>query len=326
MKLILVIPPQHRSTPLEIPERSSCPHDITDLTLKSTDISCSYLALDITLDDFLELEDFLKLEDEVQPEDLGQDSELKLDDDRHTSEKDLETSPKASIDRNHLPCIDRHSLLNEPPEYKVELKPAEEIMNKSKASHLAVLKYIRPPIHAEEAAMFHKRVKRIHDLVKFVVPCAVFEVEFPILPNKSVHMGSYIGVLYNPLHAEASQRGTRFNSDVDKGPSMEVSNATNLISLIHTCRVSEQKEFEVCQNIFDGGTTGRSDKFAGEKSKNWKKRKMTMGGPQLSSIPHFSYGVKKYRVRNRCHSQPFAKVLLFAEMIDKEEEPMMAFT
>ena len=98
-----------------------------------------------------------------------------------------------------------------------------------------------------------QKSEKIHDLVKFVVPCAVFEVEFPILPNKSVHMGSYIGVLYNPLHAEASQRGTRFNSDVDKGPSMEVSNATNLISLIHTCRVSEQKEFEVCQNIFDGG-------------------------------------------------------------------------
>ena len=46
------------------------------------------------------MEEFLKLEDEAQPGDLGPDLEVKLDDDKHTSRKDLETSPKASIDRH----------------------------------------------------------------------------------------------------------------------------------------------------------------------------------------------------------------------------------
>ncbi|KAH0914587.1 hypothetical protein HID58_029033, partial [Brassica napus] len=36
-------------------------------------------------------------------------------------------------------------------------------------------------------------VKRIHVLVKIVVPCTVFEVEFPIPPDRSVHLGSYNG-------------------------------------------------------------------------------------------------------------------------------------
>ncbi|WZZ77817.1 hypothetical protein YC2023_098389 [Brassica napus] len=53
---------------------------------------------EITMEDFLELEDFLEVLDEAQPENLGQDSELKLDDDQHTSGKDLGSSPKASID------------------------------------------------------------------------------------------------------------------------------------------------------------------------------------------------------------------------------------
>ncbi|KAH0898806.1 hypothetical protein HID58_048374, partial [Brassica napus] len=37
-----------------------------------------------------------------------------------------------------------------------------------------------------------KRVKTIHDPVKIVVPCAVFEVEFPIPPDKGSHLSSYI--------------------------------------------------------------------------------------------------------------------------------------
>jgi len=45
-------------------------------------------------------------------------------------------------------------------------------------------------------------------------------------------------------------------------------------------------------------------------------------------ISHFSDGVRKYRVRSRCFSQPFAKLraLLIDEMIDKGEESMEAFT
>ncbi|KAH0862687.1 hypothetical protein HID58_079898, partial [Brassica napus] len=42
-----------------------------------------------------------------------------------------------------------------------------------------------PPICAEEAAGIRKRVKRIHDPVKIVVPFAVVEVEFPIPPDRS---------------------------------------------------------------------------------------------------------------------------------------------
>ena len=60
-----------------------------------------------------------------------------------------------------------------------------------------------------------------------------------------------------------------------------------------------------------------------------KKRKRTKGGSQLSLIPHFSDGVRKSRVRNRCFSQPFAKLraLLIPEIIEKGEESMEeAFT
>ena len=53
-------------------------------------------------------------------------------------------------------------------------------------SHLAVPKHQRPPIWTEEAIGFHKRVKRIHDLVKIVVPCAVFEAESPIPPDRNM--------------------------------------------------------------------------------------------------------------------------------------------
>ncbi|KAF3581410.1 hypothetical protein DY000_02031162 [Brassica cretica] len=54
-------------------------------------------------------------------------------------------------------------------------------MHKSEVSHLAVHEHQRPHICAEEASGICKRVKRIHDPVKIVVPCA--EVEFPIPPD-----------------------------------------------------------------------------------------------------------------------------------------------
>ncbi|KAH0892907.1 hypothetical protein HID58_055336, partial [Brassica napus] len=61
------------------------------------------------------------------------------------------------------------------------------------ASHHAVPKHQRPPIWIEEAAGFHKRVKRIHDPVKIVVPCDVFEAKSPIPPDKSIQLSSYSG-------------------------------------------------------------------------------------------------------------------------------------
>ncbi|KAF3560273.1 hypothetical protein F2Q69_00013040 [Brassica cretica] len=211
------------------------------------------------------------------------------------------------------------------------------------ASHPAVHEHQRAPICAEEAVGFHKRVKRIHDPVKIVVPCDVVEVEFPIPPDRCMKLSPYIGVLDDPLHAEASQRGLRFRDEVDKGPteassidtdqipsndttdaiSNDINKPTSIDATtspsIDTGRVSEQKEFDVCGNLRDGDTTTRSKKSWGKKRRNWKKRKTIMGDSQLSLIPHFLDGVMKFRVRSRCFSQPFAKLraLLIAEMIDK---------
>ncbi|KAF3519031.1 hypothetical protein DY000_02058644 [Brassica cretica] len=102
--------------------------------------------------------------------------------DQHTSRIDIETSPKASIDRHrptdidrqrqmvtdrHHPLdIDRFPLLDEPPCCIVEMEPIEKRMHEYEASHLAVHEHLRPHICTEEAVGFHKRVKKIHDPVK----------------------------------------------------------------------------------------------------------------------------------------------------------------
>uniref|UniRef100_A0A0D3CRR1 Uncharacterized protein n=1 Tax=Brassica oleracea var. oleracea TaxID=109376 RepID=A0A0D3CRR1_BRAOL len=194
------------------------------------------------MEDFLELEEWL--------EDMDQNTEKKLDDDQHTSRGDLETSPKASIDRQsadsidlhphsiidrHPPdCVDRHSWLDELPGYVVEIEPNEERVHESEASRNADSKHLRPLIWPEEATEFHKRVKRIHDPVKFVVPCAVFEADSPIPPDKGVHLSSYIEVFDDHQHVEASQRGLRFRDEVDKGPAEPLSIATDRIPSIDT--------------------------------------------------------------------------------------------
>ncbi|KAF3530376.1 hypothetical protein DY000_02040985 [Brassica cretica] len=283
------------------------------------------------------MEDFLELEDEAQPQNLEHNLEKKLDDYQQTSEKDLETS-KASIgrhqpdeidrqpphindlhppdiDRHRQPLIDRHHTLNidrcplldVPPCCIIEMEPIEERTYMSKASHLAVPKHQRTPIWTEEAAEFHKRVKMIHDPVNIVVPCAVVEVESPIPPDRSMQLSPYIGVLDDPLHAEASQRGLLFRDEVDKSPSEAALIDTNQIPSIDattspsidTGRVSEQKEFDVCGNLRDGDTTTRSDKSRGKKRRNWKKRKRIKDGPQVSLTPHFSDCVRKSRVRDK---------------------------
>ncbi|KAF3586440.1 hypothetical protein F2Q69_00029955 [Brassica cretica] len=313
--------------------------------------------MEVTFVDFLELEEWF-------------DSEQKLDDERNTTRKDLETSPRATIDRHqpdeidrqlpqifdqclpyiidrhppdsielHPPdCIDRQPWLDILPGYIVEQEQVKEMMYMSKASHLAVSKHQRPPIWTEEVAGFHKRVKRIHDPVKIVVPCAVFEAESPIPLDRSMQFSSYIEVMDDHHHVEASQGGLRFRDEVDKSPVEAASIDTDQIpsndtnkpasistitsTSIDTHRVSKQKEYEVCRNLFDGGTTTQSDKSGGKKRRNWKKRKRTKGGSQLSLIPHSLDGVRKSRMRSRCFSQPFAKLraLLIAEMIDKGEE------
>ncbi|KAF3527004.1 hypothetical protein F2Q69_00047885 [Brassica cretica] len=175
-------------------------------TQESTDESSSYptsdVDIDITMEDFLELEEFLDLEDGEQFNDLDSDREVtmeyfleleewldsdqKLDNEQNLT-RDLKTLLKASIDRHqpndidryptstinryptstidryqpnivarHPPnCIDRHSCLDELPGYTVEMEPIKERMHKYEISHL-----------------------------DFVVPCVVFEVEFPIPPDR----------------------------------------------------------------------------------------------------------------------------------------------
>uniref|UniRef100_A0A0D3BH42 Uncharacterized protein n=1 Tax=Brassica oleracea var. oleracea TaxID=109376 RepID=A0A0D3BH42_BRAOL len=201
------------------------------------------------------MEDFLELEEE----DMDQNSKKKLDDDKHTSRGDMETS-KASIDRHqpdeidrqppriidlhppdidrhrqpvidrhHTPNIDRCPLLDVQSGCIVEMEPIDERMHKSEASHPAVPKHQRPPIWTEEAVGFHKRVKRIHDPVKIVVSCDVFEAESPIPPDRSMQFSSYNEVLDDHQHVEASQRGLQFRDEVDKGPAEAASVDTDQI-------------------------------------------------------------------------------------------------
>ncbi|KAF3582297.1 hypothetical protein DY000_02031151 [Brassica cretica] len=187
-------------------------------------------------------------------------------------------------------------------------------MYMSMASHPAVHEHQRAPICAEEAVGFHKRVKRIHDPVKIVVPCAVVEVEFPIPPDRCMQLSPSIGVLDDPLHAEASQRGLRFRDEVDKSPteassidtdqipsndttdaiSNDINKPTSIDATtspsIDTGRVSEQKEFDVCGNLRDGDTTTRSNKSWGKKRRNWKKRKMITGKRKRAEEDEFPEG------------------------------------
>ncbi|KAF2604911.1 hypothetical protein F2Q70_00025941 [Brassica cretica] len=127
---------------------------IDDSTLKSIDISSCDPTLDeekeITMEDFLELEEFLELEDGEKLEDLDssrkvtmgdfleleewlkdmdQNSKKKLDDDQHTSRGDLETSPKASIDRHQPNEIDRQPsyIIDQRPPYIIDRKSADSI-------------------------------------------------------------------------------------------------------------------------------------------------------------------------------------------------------
>ncbi|KAF2594065.1 hypothetical protein F2Q70_00043388 [Brassica cretica] len=314
------------------------------------------------MEDSLELEEWL--------EDMDQNSKKKPDDDQHTSRGDLDTSKASTgrhqpdeidrqplhiidlhppdIDRHHQPFIDRHhppnidqcSLLEVPPSFIFEMEPIEERVPETEASRNADSKHLRPLTCAEEAAGLHKRVKRIHDPVRIVVPCAVVEVESPIPPDRIIQLSPYIGILDDPLHAEASQRGLRFRDEIDKDPAEAASIDTDQIPSndinkpasidittspsIDTGRVSELKKFDVCGNLRDGDTTTRSDKSGGKKRRNLKKRKRIMGDSQISLIPRFSDGVRKSRVRSRCFSTPFAKVraLLISKMIDKGEESM----
>ncbi|KAH0873033.1 hypothetical protein HID58_070395 [Brassica napus] len=161
------------------------------------------------------MEDILEIENEEQLEILGQDSKLKLDVDQHPTGKDLDTSPKASINR-YPPYIDRHSWLNELPSCMIELEPVEKRMDKSKASHFPVPEHLKSHICAEKAAGFHKRMEKYLTLITYTIS----EDEFSILPDRSV--------FDDLLYAIAPKKGLRYKCEVDRGPSVVVSNDTTL--------------------------------------------------------------------------------------------------
>ncbi|KAF3533899.1 hypothetical protein DY000_02040942 [Brassica cretica] len=293
--------------------------DEEDSTHKSVDISSCDPTSDgdreITIEDFLELEEFLELEDEEKLvdldssrevsmedfleleewlEDMDQNSKKKLDDDQHTSRGDLETS-KANIERHQPDEIDRQ------PTHIIDLRPSYIIDR-----HLANSINLHPPdIDRQRQPIIDRHHPPNIDRCPLV---DVLPAESPIPPDRSVHLGSYNGILDDHQHVEASQRGLRFRDEFDKDPAEATSVDTDRIPLndtnkpasidsitspsVETGRISEQKEFDVCGNLRDGDTATRSE--------------------------------KKFIVRSRCFSQPFAKLraLLIAEMIDKGEESM----
>ncbi|WZY86756.1 hypothetical protein YC2023_033140 [Brassica napus] len=323
----------HRSISLEIPERSSCPQDIANSTQESIDESSCDLTLDVdkvTLKDFLELEEWLRQKLDDQPASgKGLENSLKADDiDRHKPYEidrhppyDIDLQSPSNIDQ-HTPdciaryppdCIDRHPCLDELSGYMIEPELVGRKEHTSGASHLAVPENLRPPLCEEEAVRICKRVKRIHDPVKFVVPYEVFEAESPIPPDKNMELSSYGGVFDDNNYVEVSQRGLRFRDEVDNCPTEVPSSDINrtksidtiisssidfdMIPSINTRRESEQNEYELWGNIFYGDTTTHSDKSGGKKWRNWKKKKRINEGSQLSLIPHFSDDARKSRVR-----------------------------
>ncbi|KAF3586439.1 hypothetical protein F2Q69_00029954 [Brassica cretica] len=144
-----------------------------------------------------------------------------------------------------------------------------------------------------------------------------------------MQLSSYIEVLYDHQHVEASQRGLRFRDVVDKGPAEAASIDTGQIPSNNTTDAisNDINKSESIETTTSPSIDTRRSK--GKKRRNWKKRKRTKGSSQLTLIPRFSDGVRKSRVHNRCFSQPFPKLraFLIAEMIDKGEESMEeAFT
>ncbi|KAG5410943.1 hypothetical protein IGI04_007262, partial [Brassica rapa subsp. trilocularis] len=320
-------------TSIVTPTSSSIDPDIANSTQESIDESSCDLTSDVdkvTLKDFLELEEWLRQKLDDQPA-SGKclENSLKADDiDRHKPDEidrhppyDIDLQSPSNIDQ-HTPdciaryppdCIDRHPCLDELSGYMIEPELVGRKEHTSGASHLAVLENLRLPLCEEEAVGICKRVKRIHDPVKFVVPYEVFEAESPIPPDKSMELSSYGGVFDDNKYVEASQRELRFRDEVDncpaEVPSSDINRTksidtiisssidTGQIPSIDTRRESEQNEYELCGNIFYGDTTTLSDKSGGKKWRNWKKKKRTNEGSQLSLIPHFSDDARKSRVR-----------------------------
>ncbi|KAF2561734.1 hypothetical protein F2Q70_00016778 [Brassica cretica] len=212
---------QHVSGELSRVEESGTEDATSTSTDSRTSTSTDDVKREVTMEDSLELEEWL--------EDMNQNSKKKLDDDQHISRVDLETS-KASIDRHKPYEIDRQppQIINlHSPDIDQHRQPIIDRHHQPNIDRCPLLD--RPPIWTEEGDGFHKIVKRIHDHVKAVVPCAVVEVEFPVPPDRSMLFSSHIEVLDDYHHVEASQRGLGFRDEVDMGPAEATSIDTDQI-------------------------------------------------------------------------------------------------
>ncbi|KAF3523495.1 hypothetical protein F2Q69_00048428 [Brassica cretica] len=273
-----MVRPQHRST------------DIADSAQKNTDVSSCYPGPDvdreITMEDFLELEEFLELEDGEKLEELDSGGEV-------TMEDFLEPEIWIKIQRRSLMMI---SILR------------EEIWKIQRLALIDTNLMRSIDIHPTSSINTH------------LIP----SIDNQQIASIYTHTPSSIGT--NPIASIDTHADSPIPTDkdeVDKGPAEAASIDTNQIPSndtnkpssidittspsIDTGRVSRQKDFDVCGNLRDGGTTTRSDKFGGKKRRNWKKRKRIMGDPQVSLIPHSSDGVRKSRVCSRCFSMQLAK-------------------
>ncbi|KAF3519789.1 hypothetical protein DY000_02061607 [Brassica cretica] len=101
---------------------------------------------------------------------------------------------------------------------------------------------------------------------------------------------SYPTSTLNDTSTSTSIDGTTSTSSDDKtSTSIDITTSSS----IHSGRVLEQKEFDVCEILRDGDTTTRSDKSGEKKGRNWKKRKRIKDGPQVKQK------IRGRRVRTR---------------------------
>ncbi|KAF3523137.1 hypothetical protein F2Q69_00049305 [Brassica cretica] len=101
---------------------------------------------------------------------------------------------------------------------------------------------------------------------------------------------SYPTSTSNDTSTSTSIDGTTSTSTDDKtSTSIDITTSSS----IDSGRVSEQKKFDVCENLREGDTTTQSDKSEGKKRRNWKKEKTIKDGPQVKGK------IRGRRVRTR---------------------------
>ncbi|KAF3527959.1 hypothetical protein DY000_02040739 [Brassica cretica] len=206
-----------RSRPLEIPESLICPQDIVDSAQKNTDVPSCHPDLDvdreITMKDFLGLEEFLELEDGEKLEDLDSSREVTMEDFLGLEEwlEDMDQNSKKKLDD------DQHTSRGD---LKLQrLASINTNLMRSIDNHPTSSIYTHPT-SIDNAN--HLSIDTTH-LISIDAHCWTIR-----------QLSPYIGVLDDPLDAEASQRGLLFRDEVDKSPSEAASIDTDRIPSIDT--------------------------------------------------------------------------------------------